>query len=158
MSTPASAQAPSPSDTPLSARDSAPGPASKAGCSQTALPCPGAEKPDCRRSPCFRLLLSTSWPPPPAFHSRVCLSVCLHSLLLGLPAVPDCPLPPSLLPCPLPAKSRTDISGSCGLCGPHSCLRGLCGSSPLGGKPRVGPLHLPLSCALLTNPTQPSPP
>ena len=104
--------------------------------------------------PPFRQLAAPACRPLPCLY--VCLSLCLCSLLLGLPAVPDCPLPPSLLPCPLPAKSRTDISGSCGLCGPHSCPGGLCGSSPLGGKPRVGPRHLPLSCALLTNPTSPA--
>ena len=120
MSTPASVQAPSPSDAlPRPTRDFAPGPASEGALSQTALPCPGGRETGSREEPvfpAFTLLLSPSGCPLPVLHSCVCVCVCLCSLLLGLPAVPDCPhlSPPSLLPCPLPAESRTDISWELG--------------------------------------------
>lgn len=83
------------------------------------------------------------------------MSVCLFSLLpgLSLPAVPICPylfpLFLHLFPFSSPVLSNAEqtFPGSCGL---HL-------SSPLDLRPRMGPPHLPLSCALRA-PTQSRPP
>lgn len=165
MSTLASARVPLPSDTPpLLSRDSWPGLASKVGRSQTALPCPGAEKLDPGKNPCLSpsltvlcLLPCALFLPCSAFFcSCVCVSLlpaswpqppCCAHLPLSLPSFP--PSLPFLLPCSV--KCRADI--------PWELWPawGLHLSSPLDLRPRMGPPHLPLSCALRA-PTQSRPP
>lgn len=168
MSTPKSAQAPSPFEIPpLLTRDSRSGPSSQVGWSQTALASPGAKKlhppggTQVSPLPSFSSAWSPELSPCPSHLSSACVSVCLFSLLpgFGLPAVPICPhspfpsFPPPL-PSPLlcsPMKCRADISWDL------QFGWGLRSSSLLGLRPRPGPSHF-TSQLCLKEPIQSSPP